>query len=189
MQAALYRADGATEPPGGLLLGEPLQVAKHHRGSVAGRQTGDLGVNRGAEVGALAGVETRRRVNRVEAVEVTRRERPPSRHCPSLPGHPQAHPVEPAAERIVGPQPHRVGLAGEDEKYCLEGVVGRVPVARHPAADAQYHRPMAVHQSGECRLGRGIAPAPTESGQQLGIGQGPDRPGREQDCQVIAARF
>ena len=63
-----------------------------------------------------------------------------------------------------------MGLAGEDEKDRLEGVVSRVPVARHPAADAQHHRPVAIHQGGERRLRRGVAPAPREPGQQLGVG-------------------
>ena len=81
--------------------------------------------------------------------------------------------MEPSAERVVGSQPHCLGLSGEDEEDGLEGVVGRVPVARHPAADAQHHRPVAIHQGGERRLGRGDAPAPREPCQQLGVGEAP----------------
>ena len=113
----------------------------------------------------------------------------PALHRPSPPGHAQADTVEPATERVFAPQPHRVGPAGEDKKDSLKGVFGGVTVARHAAADAQDHRPVAVQEGGEGRFGGGIAAVPREPGEQLGIGQCPDRAGREQDRPVIAARF
>jgi hypothetical protein len=82
-----------------------------------------------------------------------------------------------------------VGFAGEDEKHSLKGVVGCVRVTCHPAADAQHHPAMAIHQGGERRFGRGVAPGAGERGQQLGVGQGADCAGREQDGQVIAGGF
>ena len=176
MQAAFHGAHLAAKPPGGLLLGQPLDVAEHHRAAIVRRQAGDLGVDGGAEVGLLTRVERQRRVNRVETVKVPDRERLPRRPLASPAGHPNAHSVEPAAERIVGPQVHCVGLAGKHEKNSLEDIVGRMAVARHPAADSQHHRPVAVHQDGKRRLRRGIAPTPREPGQQLCVGHRPDRP-------------
>ena len=54
VQAALHRADRATQPRSGLFLGEPLQIAKHHRRSKACRQARDLGVDDGAKFVPLA---------------------------------------------------------------------------------------------------------------------------------------
>jgi hypothetical protein len=95
--------------------------------------------------------------------------------------------VEPAAERIVGLEPHHVGLASKYEEYRLEGVVSRVPVAGHTAADTQHHRPVSVHQGRERGLGRGVGSAPGKSVQELGVGQGSNRSLGEQHPPMIAA--
>jgi hypothetical protein len=79
-----------------------------------------------------------------------------------------------------------VGLAGEDKKDSLEGVVGRVSVVCDPAARAEHERTLAVHQRGESRLGRGFAVAGGKRGQQLGVGQGSERTVGEEDGPIVA---
>jgi hypothetical protein len=59
------------------------------------------------------------------------------------------------------------GAADQHQEGGLEGVVGVVGVARHPPADAQYHRPVALHQGGE----RGLLPAVAEPFEQLPVAE------------------
>ena len=91
--------------------------------------------------------------------------------------------MEPPPERIVHADLR--GLAGQHEEHRLERIRRGVVVAQHPAADAQDHRAVPLHQRRERRLGRGdILPA-EEPRQQLGIRQPADGADVEQRLQVV----
>ena len=72
--------------------------------------------------------------------------------------------VEPRRQRSRPAE--RVGLAGEGEEGCLEGVLGRVGVGEDSPADAQDYRAVTGHQVGE---GVGVAVA-DESAEQFRVG-------------------
>ena len=77
----------------------------------------------------------------------------------------------PTASRL----PDRARLAHQNQERGLEGVVGVVRVAQELPADAQDHRPVAVHQRGEGGLGRRRVRPGQKPFQELAIGQGPGR--------------
>jgi hypothetical protein len=72
--------------------------------------------------------------------------------------------VQPGAQRVLPPDGGR--LAGEHQKCGLPGLLGVVGMAEHPAADPQYHRPVALDQGDE----RGLVPARDEAVQQVVVG-------------------
>jgi hypothetical protein len=91
---------------------------------------------------------------------------PPSRRGgPRFQGGAVGDAVQPVADPLA--LPDAGGLAGEDKKRGLKGVLSVVRVARHAAANAQHHRPMPAEQRLERRL---VAPG-DKAFQQLPVGQ------------------
>ena len=77
--------------------------------------------------------------------------RPPSgRFDLGLYGDPACHSVKPTGQGIG--LPHRAGFTGQHQERGLEGVVGVLRVAEDLPADAEDHRPVALHQRREGRL-------------------------------------
>jgi hypothetical protein len=60
------------------------------------------------------------------------------------------HPVEPATHRLLPPQ--RGGLAAEDQKGRLEGILGVLQMAKDMTADTQDHWPVPLHKGRECTV-------------------------------------
>ena len=186
MQPALDRADRAAEPPRRLLLRQALEVAEHHGRPIPAGQPGDLLVDRRPQFVPAFGVGRRGFVGGIEPFEAPDAGPLGPGDGPRPQRHPDADPVEPSPERIV--HADQRGLAGEDEEHRLERIGRGVVVAQHPAADAQDHRAVPLHQGRKRRLGRGdILPA-EEPRQQLGIRQPADDADAEQRLQVIADR-
>ena len=69
---------------------------------------------------------------------------------PCLARRAQGDAVEPVGQEIAAID--GVGLANEHEERRLERILRGVYVGQHPAADAQYHRPMPLQQQGERRF-------------------------------------
>ena len=76
---------------------------------------------------------------------------------------------------------------GQFQERCLEGVLGVLPVAQHPPADAQNHRPVPMHQFLERRLGV-VASLGDETVQKLSVRQAPDCPLTEQPADLPEPR-
>ena len=89
--------------------------------------------------------------------------------------------MEPA--RQLFPSRDRRCLACEHEEGGLEGILRRVAVPQHAAADAQDHRPMAIHQ-GRKRSLRGLIIAGDKPLQKLLVAERPGRPAMEKRVQV-----
>ena len=94
----------------------------------------------------------------------------PGRADAGLLGRAHGDAVEPARDLL--PAHDRGRLPGQDQEGRLEGVLGLVRIAQDAAADAQHHRPVPLHQLGECLLGR-LVPTREESLEQLLVAERP----------------
>ena len=57
------------------------------------------------------------------------------------------HGIEPWSERCVLVE--RGSFASQDQEGCLEGILRFVAIVQDALADAEHHRPMALHQRGK----------------------------------------
>ena len=89
--------------------------------------------------------------------------------------------MEPGAQGI--PNPQAAGLLDQDQERGLEGILCVVRVDERGAADAQNHRPVALHQGLESQFGD-LAPARREPLQQLSVRKLPDRPEIEERVEL-----
>ena len=174
-QPAPQGRHGPSQPPGGLLVAQALQVAEDHRQPVLLRQPVDLLVHDARDVGIGPGVGhghgRHRRCLRLAAA-------PPPRLDARLHGRAIRHAVQPAAQGVAGAD--RAGLPGQDQEGGLEGVLDVLLVPQHGAAGRQDHRAVPRHQGLEGRLvaGGGV------SGQQLAVTQADGRAVVEQVAEV-----
>jgi hypothetical protein len=157
---------GHPQALGGLLIAEAAQVAQDDRGPKPLRQSAHLRVEQGDLLGRQA----------AWGAAPLGRGSPPL--MPAAPGIALAcaggdvagNAEQPRAQR-VGPA-NRPGLAGQDHKRRLEGVLGVVGVAQHGAAGGPHEGPVAADDDLEGRGGAGAACG--EEAQQL-----PVRPRRQ----------
>ena len=141
------RADRATEPASGFLVGQALQVAEDDRDPVPSRQAGQPLVELLAQIGPrFVGRRVGGRLHGVAHLSGS----PPERGGPGPCRDPSAHPVEPGAQRHVdadGPGPSE-----QDHEGRLERVLNIMGIVQVASADAQDHRAMALDDRLECRL-------------------------------------
>ena len=95
--------------------------------------------------------------------------------------------IKPAAERPI--HTHRSGLADENEKRGLEGILRLVTIAEHTAADPPDHCPMAIQKRREghfrrCRCVGRFSPPGVVLVEELAIGKPRRRPDLEQGSQL-----
>ena len=142
------RPHGTEELRGDLGVGPTLEVMEHDRRAVVLGEPVDLRVECRAELAALERVDTASDWNLLQAGPHMA-----ARTIGDDPGpgcHPVGDPVEPAPQHL--PVADGAGLAGEDQKRGLEGVLSVVGIVQYAPADAQYHRPVRPHDGLECSL-------------------------------------
>jgi len=98
-------------------------------------------------------------------------------------------PVEPAGEPARGRDGR--GLVREDEEGGLERILGVRPIAQHPQADGEDHRPVPADEEFE----RGLVAGGDEPGEQFGVAGGVapqrrerhagDDPGERSACHLL----
>ncbi len=126
----------------GLGLGLTLEIAQQHGQPVFFREPRDLFVQ------DLAPIVHRLVPRPILDMEITNRSLAGSLACgilARLDGDPISDPMEPAAERIAASD--RPRLTNQDQKRGLEGIFGRVGVAKHGPACFQNHGPMPLDQA------------------------------------------
>jgi hypothetical protein len=96
--------------------------------------------------------------------------------------------MKPARERFS--LSNQTGVAEEDHEGRLESVFGFMLVAQYRPANAQYHRAVPLDEGRECHFGR-FAATGVEQGEQLPVGQPPNRPEHEEGPDMLrpGARF
>ena len=129
---------------GGLLARLALHVAQHDRQTMLLGEAVDLAVEQG-EPFAVARRDPARHVFERFLLGATA-----DAHGLGLQGNAISDAVEPGADAL--PRHDCGGLADEDEKGGLEGVVGVVHVAEDAAANAEHHRSMAAHDGRKRRF-------------------------------------
>ena len=92
--------------------------------------------------------------------------------------HAIGHPVQPGAELMDIAQ--RVGLSDQDQERRLERVIDVGGVGEQPAADAQHHRTVPIHEG----LQGGFVAIGLEPRQKLALIQAGRRPALEQPVNV-----
>ena len=171
------RAHRAAQATGGLLVAQPLEIAKHERNAIPFRKPGKLFVQdhvllaRDQRQVGQAGPWVRAGFDKFPAERFV------------LPPAIVSHPRLPRARKghTVEPVPQQFGLADraclprKDQERRLECVLGGVPVANDLHADAQDHRPMPHYKGCKCELGRLIATR-AEPRQELAIRRFRNRP-------------
>ena len=186
-EPAADSADGASEPPGRLVDGQPLQIAENERQAKRPGEAGDFAVQKlGLLAGHCDGVGGRDRP--LEHRFRGRSNRGAAVFVPALAVQPglglagrSEHPIEPASQQVGFSECRR--LAGQDEEDGLKGVLGVVPVAQDLATDAQDHRPVHRDQGRESHLLRGVTPG-GEPVEELAVGQSGDRAALEERVEL-----
>jgi hypothetical protein len=148
--------------PGRLLTALALQVAKHDRRAVVGRQTIDLLVEGGEQFGRETWFGFIRSNDREIAFDNPSADLNRPYPC----GRPARYAMQPGPQRLANPE--RPTLVHENEKRRLEGVVRIVFVVQYPPARPQDHRPVAMEQRRE-RLLRHVTAVVPKPFQQLGV--------------------
>ena len=184
-QPRLDRPHRAAQPPRRLLVAQPLQVAQQHRQPEPIGEPAQLLVQLGPGLRPLrfVGLDPPDRHGRLRDARSRARRRAASRRA--RPATRAAVPVQPARHRI--PPADRARPPGQHQERRLRGVLGVVAIPEDPPADPHHHRPVALHQRRERRLGLLGRPEP-EPLQQRAVGQPRQRADPEQRGDLLQQR-
>src|SRR5258707_965871 len=147
LQTALHRGRGPSQPSRRFLLRQVLQIAKDKWLTEPLRQRGQLGVqNRSYLAPAEFVGRMERRGNDSSGLDLL-----PSRRCRlSLVCHAVSDAMQPTPQCVS--LANRAGFACQNKESGLKRIFSVVDVVQHPAADAEDHRAMPLHQLRESRL-------------------------------------
>ena len=186
-QPAANRADRPSQPFGGLLMGEPFQMAEDDRRPVFLRQPAHLLFQHLPEVQRLldgGGPAVGRPSRHLRAASLV--PAPTGRGGPRIGRDPQGDPVQPTGHRVAIAD--RAGPLDQDQERRLEGILRVVEVTQGAPADAHHHRTVPFDQGIERRPGRLATPG-REPLQELAVGEVADGPHLEQPQEMARSRL